>query len=175
MADKPKKSRMRPFPLPQLTPEGGLPYEALAPFGAHYDASMRVINRSGLNAQRQAKLTPERRRAWIKLRSSEKRLAVDFYYLQPDPAAFGEDDDAAEALPEPGPPPLNLPSVEPPSPDTIAEATGEVARPPAEPIEPGEPPPLRPAMWSLIREAWVFRAPPLPPLDKPDCFLEEDE
>jgi hypothetical protein len=30
-------------------------------------------------------------------------------------------------------------------------------------------------MWSLIREAWVSRVPPLPPLDKPDCLLEEDE
>lgn len=175
MDENPKRPKPLPLLPPQLAPKGGTPYEALGPFGAHYDATMREIHLSGLAAQKKGELTRQRRKAWTELRNTESRLALDLFCLQPDPAVFGEEESGAQGPHEPEPPQLKLPPVEPPSPRAIAKAVGKVPVPPeAESLAPGDPPPLEPSLWALVEEVWGGPDPQSPPLGEPDSFLEEE-
>jgi hypothetical protein len=136
---------------------------------------MREIHVSGLAAQKQGELTRQRRKAWTELRNTEGRLALDLFYLQPDPAVFGDEEHGEQQPHEPEPPQVKLPPVDPPSPRAIAKAVGKVPVPAeAESIAPADPPPLEPSLWALVEEIWGRPAPQSPSLPEPESFLEEE-
>ncbi len=101
-------------------------------------------------------------------------MALDLFYLQPDPAVFGDEESGAEELHEPEPPQVKLPPIAAPSPREIAKAVGKVPVPPeAESLAPADPPPLEPSLWALVEEVWGSPPPQSPSLPEPDSFLEE--
>lgn len=165
---------LSPFPLARVTPPDGNPYEALAAFGVSYDSSMSEVHRSGINAQRQKALTPERRQAWNTLKDPARRLAVDLLHVQTDPCLFGDVPADDQSHGDCQPPTPRLPALPEPDPATICETIGILPLP-----EPDQPTPLTGAVladapvWAVLREACPTPPPKLPPLPEPDSFLED--
>lgn len=148
-----------------------LPYQALAAFGAEFDATMSEINRSGQRAQKARALDRERRAAWQTLRNAEKRLIIDLFFVQSNAAVFGELDEQLSPLRRPAP---GLPEVDKPSDEAVIAAIGNLPQIDASEMAPeGAAPAIAPDLWRLLAEIWPADAPAPAPLPPPKSFLEE--
>ncbi len=162
MSSKPRPQDLlrQPFRLPGIEPPSGSPYDALAAFGVGYGSPMAAVHRGSLRAQKEKRLTAQRKQAWKELRDSERRLVLDLLYVQPDPTVFGESAGAGEPKPELRPPALELPDAGEP--------------PPADLEELQEPPEIeldrRQLLWQVVETG-----PPAAALRPPSSsFLEEE-
>ncbi|MBC8357187.1 MAG: hypothetical protein H8E66_34890 [Planctomycetes bacterium] len=162
---------MQAIPLDDVHPRP-LPYALLASYGAGFDATMSEINRSGLNAQKDRALNRERRDAWQTLRSAEKRLVIDLFFLHTDPAVFGESDSDAPPLKRPAP---DVPEVDRPTTEAVARAMGNLPQLDEPDMPPtGEAPAIDPDLWELLNEIWTADEQAPSPLPHPTSFLEQE-